>query len=308
LKSGNRFSGVIERAAAASKKPIACFSSIVGGPVDPDILLPLRAAGVPLMEGAECATTTIRHLAEYYAFQRNRRASAATEAAASPAKKLPSGIVPAEAAFRLFEEFGIAVVPTVLVHSADEAAASAERMGFPVAIKIESPDITHKSDVGGVALKLCDANEVRAAYARMMSEISRRAPNAKIGGVVVQRMASEGAEMILGVKRDPLFGPVVLCGFGGLLVEVLKDVSIGIPPLSRDQALGMITRLRGFPMLGGVRGKPPADIDALCGAIIGLCRLASSLGDQLAGLDINPLIVLPKGNGVVAVDALVQIS
>jgi acetyltransferase len=308
LKSGNRFSGVIERAAAASKKPIACFSSIVGGPVDPDILLPLRAAGVPLMEGAECATTTIRNLAEYYEFQRNRRASAATEAAAAPAKKLPAGIVPAEAAFRLFEEFGIAVVPTVLVHSADEAAASAERMGFPVAIKIESPDITHKSDVGGVALKLCDANEVRAAYARMISEVGRRAPNAEIGGVVVQRMASEGAEMILGVKRDPLFGPVVLCGFGGILVEVLKDVAIGIPPLSRDQALGMITRLRGFPMLGGVRGKPPADIDALCGAIIGLSRLASSLGDQLAGLDINPLIVLPKGNGVVAVDALVQIS
>jgi acyl-CoA synthetase (NDP forming) len=216
--------------------------------------------------------------------------------------------MPAETAFRLFEEFGISVVSTVLTRSADEAAAAAERMGFPVALKIESADITHKSDVGGVALELSDANEVRAAYARMMSEIGRGAPNAKIGGVVVQRMASEGAEIILGVKRDPLFGPVVLCGFGGILVEVLKDVAIGIPPLSRDQALGMITRLRGFPMLGGVRGKPPADIDALCGAIIGLSRLASSLGDQLAGLDINPLIVLPKGNGVVAVDALLQIS
>ena len=120
-------------------------------------------------------------------------------------------------------------------------------------------------------------------------------------------MASEGVEMILGVKRDPLFGPVVLCGFGGILVEVLKDVSIGIPPLSREQAHDMLKRLRGFPILAGVRGKPPADIDALCDAIVGVSRLAWSFGDQLAGLDINPMIVLPKGQGAVAVDAVVEI-
>jgi succinyl-CoA synthetase beta subunit len=119
-------------------------------------------------------------------------------------------------------------------------------------------------------------------------------------------MAVKGVEMILGVKRDPLFGPVVLCGFGGVLVEVLEDVAVGIPPLSRDQAHDMLKRLRGYAILGGVRGQPAADIEALCGAVVGLSRLASTLGDQLAGLDINPLIVLPKGNGVIAVDALVQ--
>jgi acyl-CoA synthetase (NDP forming) len=110
------------------------------------------------------------------------------------------------------------------------------------------------------------------------------------------------------VKRDPLFGPVVLCGFGGILVELLKDVAIGIPPLSRAQAHDMLTRLRGFPILGGARGKPPADVDALCEAIVGVSQLASSLGEQLAALDINPLIVLPKGDGVVAVDAVVEIQ
>ena len=114
--------------------------------------------------------------------------------------------------------------------------------------------------------------------------------------------------MILGVKRDALFGPVVLCGFGGILVELLKDVAIGIPPVSRAQAGDMLKRLRGFSILGGVRGKPPADVDALCGAIVSLSRLAVSPGDQLASLDINPLIVLPKGGGVIAVDALVQIA
>jgi succinyl-CoA synthetase beta subunit len=113
--------------------------------------------------------------------------------------------------------------------------------------------------------------------------------------------------MILGIKRDPLFGPVVLCGFGGILVELLKDVSIGIPPLSRKHARDMLKRLRGFAMLGGVRGQPRADIGALCEAIAGLSRLAWSFADQLAGLDINPLIVLPEGQGVVAVDAVVEI-
>ena len=137
----------------------------------------------------------------------------------------------------------------MLTQSADEAVAAAERMGFPVALKIESAEITHKSDVGGVALKLSNAAEVREAHARMLSEVSRRAPNAKIDGVVVQRMARDGVEMILGIKRDPLFGPVVLCGIGGILVELLKDVAVGIPPLTRDQARDTLERLRGFAIL-----------------------------------------------------------
>jgi hypothetical protein len=121
-------------------------------------------------------------------------------------------------------------------------------------------------------------------------------------------MAPEGIEMILGVKRDPLFGPVVLCGFGGILVEVLKDVAVGIPPLSLQQASDMLKRLRGFAVLEGARGRPPADMDALCDAIAALSRLAVVFRDQLVGLDVNPLIVLPKGQGVTAVDALVEMK
>jgi acyl-CoA synthetase (NDP forming) len=315
LKSGNRFAAAIEKAAAASKKPIACFSSVVGGPVDPEILLPLRAAGVPLMEGAECAALTIRHLAEYFEFQKNRAAASprpfarlSADRQAPRVGKLATGILPAKEAFALLERFGIPATPTLPARSADEAAAAAERIGFPVALKVASREITHKSDVGGVALKLLSAAEVRDAYARIRTEVSRRAPGAKTDGVIVQRMAGEGVEMILGVKRDPMFGPVLLCGFGGVLVELLKDVAIGIPPLSRAQAEDMIRRLRAFPVLGGLRGKPPADADALCDALVALSRLAASLADQIAGLDINPLIVLPKGRGVVAVDAVVEVA
>jgi acetate---CoA ligase (ADP-forming) len=306
LKSGNRFAQAIETAADSSNKPIACFSSVVGGPVDAEILLPLRRAGVPLMEGAECATTTIRNLAEFYEFQQSRQWEATGDQPAHD--RLASGMLPAQAAFQLLEEFGISAVPMTLARSPEEAAAAAERIGFPVALKIESAEITHKSDVGGVALKLSDTAAVRDAYTKMISEVNRRAPRAKVNGIVVQGMASEGVEMILGIKRDPLFGPVVLCGFGGILVELLKDVSIGIPPVSRQQAYDMLKRLRGFAILAGARGKPAADTDALCDAIADLSRLAWSFGDQLAGLDINPLIVLPKGEGIVAVDALVEIQ
>jgi acetyltransferase len=307
LKSSNRFASLIEKAAAGSAKPIATFSSVVGGPVDREVLLPLRAAGVPIMEGAECATAALRNLAEYYEFRAARQTEAAPQVGIPPTQpRLSAGILPAELAFRLFESYGIAVVPTVLTHSAEDAAAAAERMGFPVALKIESAQISHKSDVGGVALGLSTATEVRQAFARIRQRINAQAPNAKIDGMVVQRMSGAGVEMILGIKRDPMFGPVVLCGFGGILVELLKDVAIGIPPLSKEQARSMISRLRGAAVLAGVRGKPPADVDALCEAIAAVARLAVSLGDRLEGLDINPLIVQTRG--AVAVDALVQIA
>jgi acetyltransferase len=279
----------------------------VGGPVDRDILLALRAAGVPLMEGAECTTAALRNLAEYHEFRAARQDAAAAhgEIAAAHAR-LPSGVLPAESAFRLLESAGIPVAPAVLTHSAEEAAAAAERMGFPVVLKVESAQISHKSDVGGVAVNLSGAAAVRQAFEDIKRQVSLRAPGAKIAGIIVQRMAGEGVEMILGVKRDAMFGPVVVCGLGGILVELLKDVAIGIPPLSKEQARAMISRLRGAAILAGVRGKPPADADALCAAIVGVSRLAVALDDQLEGLDINPLIV--QSSGAVAVDALVQIA
>ncbi len=308
LKSGNRFALAVANAAAAASKPIAIFSSVVGGPIDPDILLPLRAAGVPLMEGAECAVSALGHLAEYHRFRESREASDRNEGASvSSHAQLPTGILPAEAAFRLLDSFRIPVVPAFLARSAEEAIAAAERVGFPVALKVESAQITHKSDIGGVALNLTGPAEVNAAFTRMKSAVVTKNPNAEIAGVLVQQMASEGTEMILGIKRDPLFGPVIVCGFGGILVELLKDIAIGIPPFSREHAHSLLKGLRGWPLLTGFRGKPRADIDALCDAIVSVSNLAVSLGEQLLALDINPLIVHENGRGVVAVDALVEI-
>ena len=157
-----------------------------------------------------------------------------------------------------------------------------------------------------MALNLAGATEVQDAFLRIRDSVTAKFPTADIAGVVVQRMAPEGIEMILGIKRDPLFGPVVVCGFGGVLVELLKDVAIGIPPVSRQQAHRLLQGLRGWPLLTGLRGKPPADVDALCDAVVAVSNMAGNLREQLLALDINPLVVHPKGHGVVAVDALVQ--
>jgi acyl-CoA synthetase (NDP forming) len=308
LKSGDRFARTIESAVPTAAKPIAIFSSVVGGPVDPDVLVPLRQVGVPLMEGAECATASLRNLAQYFEFQKSRLWQAKHPPPRTKRSKLPSGILDARAAFDLLHSFGISVVPAMLARSVEEAVARAEEVGYPVALKVEAAAITHKSDVGGVALRLATPDEVRDAFRRIRSEVSARRPDVAIEGVLVQRMVPAGVEMIVGVKRDPLFGPVVLCGFGGVLVELLKDVVIGIPPLSEEQARNMVGRLRAFAVLGGVRGQPAADIEALSATIAAVSSLAVDFADQLTGLDINPLIVLPNGQGAIAVDALIEIQ
>jgi len=138
--------------------------------------------------------------------------------------------------------------------------------------------------------------------------VTAQNPEVKISGTLVQKMADEGLEMILGIKQDPLFGPVIVCGLGGIFVEVLQDVSIGIPPLSLEQARQLVTRLRGWPILSGARGRSPVDIETLSGAIVGMSRLALAEGNKLVALDINPLIVYPQGKGVIAVDVLVHIQ
>jgi acetyltransferase len=309
LKSGGRFARATEEAAHNSKKPIAIFSSVVGGPVDSEILLPLRAAGIPLLEGAECAMSALGHLADYTEFR--NVSNYKPERASQTARKLPplpSGILPTDSAFRLLESFGISVASTALASTADDAAVSAARIGFPVALKVEASQIAHKSDVGGVALNLTSEEEVRKAFNRIKIQVTSQFANAAVTGALVQRMAPAGWEMIVGIKRDPLFGPVVICGFGGILVEFFSDVTIGIPPLSKEQASGMIRRLRGWKLLTGVRGRPPADVEALCETVVRVGELAVSLNEQIAGLDINPLIVHGENRGVTAVDALIQIQ
>jgi len=186
----------------------------------------------------------------------------------------------------------------------DEAVAAAQAVGLPVALKVLSPQVSHKSDAGGVRLRIGSEAELRMAYRQMMEEVARKAPGASIDGVLVQRMAAGGQEVILGVKQDPQFGPVAVFGAGGLYAEVMRDVAYGICPLSRERAWEMVRSTKVYRLLHGLR-EAPRDLDAIVEALLRLSQLAVDL-PQVLEMDINPLLALEKG--CVAVDVRVVIG
>ena len=200
---------------------------------------------------------------------------------------------------------GIPVAEATLAASADEAAKAAAKAGFPVVLKIVSPDVTHKSDVGGVKIGLEDETAVRAAYDDIVAAVKERQPKARIEGVAVQAMARPGTEVIVGMSKDPQFGPVLMFGLGGIFVEVLKDVSFRIVPLEERDAREMIDEIKGRAVLDGVRGGEPADIGALAGLLLQLSAFAEA-NPQVEELDLNP--VFAYKDGCIAVDARIVVS
>jgi acyl-CoA synthetase (NDP forming) len=305
-----------EAVSGGTDRLVVCFSSLAGGDLDQEVVRPLAEAGIPFLEGTETAMMALHHARERRRFRdgaggTNRSPSAAPLSAAPPrhdgAPDARRVLANAEA-MRLLREFGIPVAETLPAADADAAVASAERLGYPVVLKVDAPDIAHKTDVGGVRLGCGDAGAVRRAFDHMLEDVRERAPAARIDGVLVQPMLAGGTEMILGVTRDPLFGPAVMCGFGGIFVEVMRDVSVRVPPLDTAEALAMVADLRGSVLLRGARGRPPADVAALAEALVGLARLAQVHGEWLRALDINPLFVLEEGRGVMTVDWLVELA
>jgi acyl-CoA synthetase (NDP forming) len=207
---------------------------------------------------------------------------------------------------KLLAQYGIPVTAEELATSAQDAAVIAERIGFPVVLKVQSADIPHKTEAGGVRLGLQNTTEVTAAFAAIMASVRSYKPDVLIDGVLVQEMVKDGVEVILGVNNDPLFGPALMFGLGGIFTEVLKDVAFRLAPIQRSVALEMIREVKGYPLLAGARGRLPCDEDALADVLCRLSALAVDLKDQLAELDINPLFVFPKGQGVKAGDALIK--
>jgi len=199
---------------------------------------------------------------------------------------------------------GIPSLPEAVAATADEAAELAAGMGGgPVVLKIVSPDIAHKTEVGGVALNLAGADAVRAEAQRMLDEIPAKVPGARIEGVLVSPMAGEGVELIVGSQRDPVMGPMVMVGLGGVLAEVLKDVALARAPVTEAEALAMLSRLKGAAILDGVRGRPGVDTRAVAQVIARLSVLAAANADTVESIEINPLLARPEG--AVALDALI---
>ncbi len=280
-------------------KPFAMLSNFAAG-IDRRDAKRLEAAGIPVLEGTVTGLAAFRHLFEY----RDHRALPPL-AGASPVSgdvrdrwrarlSNPEPLDELEG-LRLLADYGVPSTPAEVAEGVDEAAAAAARLGYPVALKTARRGLAHKSDVGGVRLGLASSAELVQAFREMAPRLGPR--------VTVAKMAPPGVEIALGVVRDPQFGPLVLVAAGGILVELLRDRRLALPPLDRARAMRLIDRLRVRPLLDGIRGAPPADVEALARAVVGLSWLAHDLGDLIEALDANPVVCFPEG--CAAVDALV---
>jgi acyl-CoA synthetase (NDP forming) len=200
----------------------------------------------------------------------------------------------------MLEAAGVPVSPARLAKTRDDAAKVASELGFPIVLKIVSPQITHKSDVGGVALGLASTDEVAAAFDRIVASAKQHVPDATIDGVAVQRMEKQGVEVIVGVTKDPQFGPVMMFGLGGVLVEVLKDVAFRVVPIEDRDARQMIEEIKGYPLLQGYRGQDPVDLAKLRALLLKVSAFVEA-HPEVAELDLNPVFAYP--DGAIAVDA-----
>lgn len=205
----------------------------------------------------------------------------------------------------ILKEAGIPVIETKLARTKKEAISLSKRMGFPIALKVVSPDIIHKSDIGGVKLRLTNVTQIGNAYSEIMLSIRQRFPEARVQGVAVQKMVRPGVEVIIGMNEDAQFGPVLMFGLGGILVEVLKDVSFRLVPVTRKDAEKMIREIKGYTLLQGYRGQEPADIPSLEQLIVKVSALVEQY-PQIKELDINPLFAYQ--DSAVAVDARISLE
>jgi acetate---CoA ligase (ADP-forming) len=273
-------------------------------------------AGVPLFHSFGGAVRGIKALSDFSRYTLHYRSPfASVPRRASPARAAArellrgGGTLDEVAGKRLLAAYGIPTVAEEVATSSAEAVRAARALGLPVVMKILSADVAHKSDLGLVAVGVETERAVRDTYRQLVARAAEAAPGAVVQGIVVQAMVRDAvAEAILGVSHQPPFGPTVLYGSGGIFAEVFEDVAFRVPPFTKQQARAMVEETRGARLLHGVRGRPAGDVDALVDAIMRLQRLALEVGDEIAELDVNPLMVLPRGQGVVAVDSLTVLA
>jgi acetate---CoA ligase (ADP-forming) len=278
----------------------------------PGAMAAFAEAGIPCYTAMPSCARAIRALVDYAQFQVRRcrprevsetRAGLRQEVREALAASAP--VLTEAEAKALLARYGVPCPLEALVTSAEEAAAVAVRIGGPVALKVQSPDITHKTEAGAVALGIAGDTAAREAYRRVLASAEAAHPDAAIHGVLVQAMARRGREIILGITRDPTFGPMLMVGLGGIHVEVLRDVTFAPVPIDRHEALALLGQLKGAALLNGVRGEPPVDRAALAELMATLSRFAADHADLIDEIDLNPVIVHPQGEGLTVVDALI---
>ncbi|MBN1317693.1 MAG: acetate--CoA ligase family protein, partial [Anaerolineales bacterium] len=264
----------------------------------------LEDAGVPLMSAPMTSFKCLRYLADFVSYDPSNKSL-------QPA--VPNGDVKRLTVKALSEfdskneiaRYGVPIPGQRVVHSVEDLKEAASNMVFPIVLKINSPDILHKSDVGGVKLNVASVSEALDAYIGILNSVLTARPDAQLDGVLVQEMAPEGLEMIIGVKSDAQFGPLLLVGLGGVFVEIFRDTAIYPAPLNKTEALNMLQQLKSYKLLTGYRGSKPRDIDALAELMVKISDYAYENKEHLKEMDLNPVFVYEKGEGVSVADAVI---
>jgi len=304
----------VVKLAAATPKPMAVLWTGYC-PENPGVTAAsLVARGLPVYRDAMMCLKAVRAAMTYGEFLERRNDSATGRPTRPPridadrARQLLAAagkVVTERASKEILAAYGFDTTRERLAQNVDEALQAAELIGGPVALKVESPEIPHKTEADAIRLGVQGEAQIRRAYAEVIAAAKRFDPAARINGVLIQEMAPKGVEVMLGIATDAVFGPVIVAALGGIHVEVLRDVAYRIPPVTHADARLMLRELRAYPLFEGVRGTPPRDLDALCDAIVRLSWLACDLGGELQELDINPLLALERGAGARVVDALI---
>ncbi|MEX2449425.1 MAG: acetate--CoA ligase family protein [Rhodospirillales bacterium] len=292
---------------AKKGKPVLVYSYTEPDPSNVELL---TQNGFPCYTSQRGCAQALKALCDYAAFRRRWRETPALPATPGPHAEAARSFL-AETGSRLNERqskdllklYDMPVPNTAVVTAADDARRIATEIGFPCAMKVLSADIAHKTDAGGVVLNVHDADAAARAFDGIMSNVKKNEPKAAIEGVLIEQMIPTGVEMTAGLINDPDFGPLVMVGLGGIFIEVLKDAAFAPAPLSRQDALDLIRSLKGAPILAGVRGQPPADVDALADVLVKLAQLGVDLKDHIDEADLNPVIVSP--NGACVADAFI---
>jgi acyl-CoA synthetase (NDP forming) len=298
-----------------TKKPVVVFSNVSGG-FDRRIREILDRGGVPLLQGTRESLKALEKLIWYAKFLRRR--AKITRDRLEPPRDLEevkrhlqrsSGTLSEYETKQILRRYGIPCTVEEMTHSIEEAMRAAQRIGYPIVMKAQSTHIQHKTEAGVIRLNIKSNAELLTAYNEIIANAKRYDPQAAIDGILVQEMLprEEGLEVIVGIWQDKEFGPVIMFGLGGVFVEVLKDISLRVLPITRQDAFEMINEIRGYRLLEEFRGRPRLDQEAIVDVLLRVSCIAMDLKNEVLSIDINPLLVFPEGQGVKGVDALMQL-
>lgn len=294
------FEGIRRAFEQIPDKPLAVMSFMEAAR-NKELVERFQNAGIPVLPTTKYGFRALQHLQDFISHDTIKREArlAIPEAHFANTRALSE-----YESKKLLADNGVPVDLGYIAKTKAEVKEYAEKIGYPLVMKVESNDILHKSDVGGVMLNIKSLEQAEEAYDKILANAAQHAPNAKINGILMQKMLKAGTEMIIGLNSDPQFGPMLLVGMGGVFVEVFKDAALYPVPLNHDEALHMLQSLKSFKLLNGYRGNPPADIEALTDMMVKISDFAYRKKDTLKELDMNPLFVYPKGEGVAIADAL----